>query len=322
MIKTHFDAISERVGGVFERGTNKTRMIETQRCPKFSVSNPCSACSKIFTRDIYGDHAVSCAGAVDGYKSKNPQQLSDIRAAYSLILTYFSDLEKHVAKAIEEYEKGQELTKQLLCWFWIISKYWRTVDQMCKMFVISTFINGKLLHFSGTDGVARTDTLGLKRGSKCLRFVKCDEGMDKGMTEALQQSLHETGFLMCLLLGVTEKKILKSTFVDFPRESREIVTSSKPATLNDAIISCSPRLWVVLEASYAANLPGAIGERQSSARSLFPLGVVNVSRLVTGEGRGVSNLDSCSKDNLATDVTCFGCGNHGHYRSDCSELKN
>ncbi|GJR44344.1 hypothetical protein Tco_1312447 [Tanacetum coccineum] len=31
MIKTHFDAISERVGGVFERGTNETRMIETQR---------------------------------------------------------------------------------------------------------------------------------------------------------------------------------------------------------------------------------------------------------------------------------------------------
>ncbi|GJR01543.1 serine-threonine/tyrosine-protein kinase catalytic domain-containing protein [Tanacetum coccineum] len=31
MLKTHFDAISERVGGVFERGTDETRMIETQR---------------------------------------------------------------------------------------------------------------------------------------------------------------------------------------------------------------------------------------------------------------------------------------------------
>ncbi|GKD73682.1 hypothetical protein Tco_1331964, partial [Tanacetum coccineum] len=30
MLKTHFDAISERVGGVFERGTNETRMIKTQ----------------------------------------------------------------------------------------------------------------------------------------------------------------------------------------------------------------------------------------------------------------------------------------------------
>ncbi|GKC52505.1 hypothetical protein Tco_1075250, partial [Tanacetum coccineum] len=32
--------------------------------PLFSVSKPCSACSKVFMRDIYGDHAVSCAGIV------------------------------------------------------------------------------------------------------------------------------------------------------------------------------------------------------------------------------------------------------------------
>ncbi|GJX43326.1 hypothetical protein Tco_0260002 [Tanacetum coccineum] len=32
--------------------------------PLFSVSKPCSACSKVFTRDIYGDHAVSCAGII------------------------------------------------------------------------------------------------------------------------------------------------------------------------------------------------------------------------------------------------------------------
>ncbi|GJR48430.1 hypothetical protein Tco_1316533 [Tanacetum coccineum] len=29
--------------------------------PLFSVSKPCSACSRVFARDIYGDHAVSCA---------------------------------------------------------------------------------------------------------------------------------------------------------------------------------------------------------------------------------------------------------------------
>ncbi|GJU68685.1 hypothetical protein Tco_1254944 [Tanacetum coccineum] len=32
--------------------------------PLFSVSKPRSACSKVFTRDIYGDHAVSCAGMI------------------------------------------------------------------------------------------------------------------------------------------------------------------------------------------------------------------------------------------------------------------
>ncbi|GJR43766.1 DNA helicase [Tanacetum coccineum] len=32
--------------------------------PLFSVSKPCSACSKVFTGDIYGDHAVSCTGII------------------------------------------------------------------------------------------------------------------------------------------------------------------------------------------------------------------------------------------------------------------
>ncbi|GJS32028.1 hypothetical protein Tco_0530410 [Tanacetum coccineum] len=30
----------------------------------FSVSKPCSTCSKVFTGDVYGDHAVSCAGVI------------------------------------------------------------------------------------------------------------------------------------------------------------------------------------------------------------------------------------------------------------------
>ncbi|GKE02174.1 hypothetical protein Tco_1390157 [Tanacetum coccineum] len=38
MIKIHFDAISERVGGVFERGTDETRMIETQRLPNLPLT--------------------------------------------------------------------------------------------------------------------------------------------------------------------------------------------------------------------------------------------------------------------------------------------
>ncbi|GKC73920.1 hypothetical protein Tco_1119803 [Tanacetum coccineum] len=32
--------------------------------PIFSVLKPCSACSKVFTWDIYGDHAVSCASII------------------------------------------------------------------------------------------------------------------------------------------------------------------------------------------------------------------------------------------------------------------
>ncbi|GJR99228.1 hypothetical protein Tco_0315737 [Tanacetum coccineum] len=32
--------------------------------PLFSVSKPCSACSRVFVGDIYGDHAVSCVGII------------------------------------------------------------------------------------------------------------------------------------------------------------------------------------------------------------------------------------------------------------------
>ncbi|CAA0838451.1 Cytokinin riboside 5-monophosphate phosphoribohydrolase LOG3, partial [Striga hermonthica] len=32
--------------------------------PLFSISRPCSACSRVFDGDIFGDHAVSCAGVV------------------------------------------------------------------------------------------------------------------------------------------------------------------------------------------------------------------------------------------------------------------
>nr|GEV25203.1 hypothetical protein [Tanacetum cinerariifolium] len=53
-------------------GLGQTMNSKTYRCvlcyrlgvSLFSVSNPCSACSKIFTDDIYGDHVVSCAGIV------------------------------------------------------------------------------------------------------------------------------------------------------------------------------------------------------------------------------------------------------------------
>ncbi|GJR69531.1 hypothetical protein Tco_0015596 [Tanacetum coccineum] len=32
--------------------------------PLFSASKPCSACSRVFVGDIYGDHAVSCVGII------------------------------------------------------------------------------------------------------------------------------------------------------------------------------------------------------------------------------------------------------------------
>ncbi|GJX31972.1 putative reverse transcriptase domain-containing protein [Tanacetum coccineum] len=53
-------------------GLGQTMNGKTYRCvlcyrlgvPLFYVSKPCSACSKVFTGDVYGDHAVSCAGVI------------------------------------------------------------------------------------------------------------------------------------------------------------------------------------------------------------------------------------------------------------------
>ncbi|GKB90525.1 hypothetical protein Tco_0962797 [Tanacetum coccineum] len=57
---------------VLNSGLGQTMNNKTYRCvlcyrlgvPLFFVSKPCSACSKVFTGDIYGDHAISCASII------------------------------------------------------------------------------------------------------------------------------------------------------------------------------------------------------------------------------------------------------------------
>nr|GEV92316.1 hypothetical protein [Tanacetum cinerariifolium] len=39
-------------------------LLSNPRIPLFSGLKPCSACSKVFAGDIYGGHAVSCAGII------------------------------------------------------------------------------------------------------------------------------------------------------------------------------------------------------------------------------------------------------------------
>ncbi|GJV82364.1 hypothetical protein Tco_1522262 [Tanacetum coccineum] len=59
-----------RVVSIF--GLGQTMNGKTYRCvlcyrlgvPLFAISKPCSACSKVFTGDVYGDHAVSYAGVI------------------------------------------------------------------------------------------------------------------------------------------------------------------------------------------------------------------------------------------------------------------
>ncbi|GKF29347.1 hypothetical protein Tco_0095689, partial [Tanacetum coccineum] len=66
------DHTSDWLRAVPISGLGQTMNSKTYRCvlcyqlgiPLFSVLKPCSACSKVFTGDIYGDHVVSCVGII------------------------------------------------------------------------------------------------------------------------------------------------------------------------------------------------------------------------------------------------------------------
>nr|GEY43628.1 hypothetical protein [Tanacetum cinerariifolium] len=66
------DHTSDRLKVVPISGFGQTMNGKTYRCvlcyrlgiPLFSIPKSCSACSRVFNRDIHGDHAVSCAGIV------------------------------------------------------------------------------------------------------------------------------------------------------------------------------------------------------------------------------------------------------------------
>ncbi|GKA90921.1 hypothetical protein Tco_0812791 [Tanacetum coccineum] len=72
------DHTSNWLRAVLISGLGQTMNGRTYRCvlcyrlgvPLFSVTKPCSACSRVFMGDIYGDHAVSCAG-IAGIKHRH-----------------------------------------------------------------------------------------------------------------------------------------------------------------------------------------------------------------------------------------------------------
>ncbi|GJV55808.1 putative reverse transcriptase domain-containing protein [Tanacetum coccineum] len=52
------------LGQTMNGKTYRSVLCDRLGVPLFSVSKPCSACSRVFAGDIYGDHAVSCAGTI------------------------------------------------------------------------------------------------------------------------------------------------------------------------------------------------------------------------------------------------------------------
>ncbi|GKB81066.1 hypothetical protein Tco_0947961 [Tanacetum coccineum] len=55
--------------------TMKIDLLSNPSVPLFSVSKPYSSCSRVFTGDLYGDHAVSCAGIIGRDKPLRPADM-------------------------------------------------------------------------------------------------------------------------------------------------------------------------------------------------------------------------------------------------------
>ncbi|GJR18712.1 putative reverse transcriptase domain-containing protein [Tanacetum coccineum] len=133
----------------------------------------------------------------------------------------------------------------------------------------------------------------------------------------------------CLSFAYVLKR-LKSTHRGFPEGIKGNVTSSKPATLHDAINMARELIEQGVQAK--ALRIGDSNKRkwedqqgnnyyQQQNQDKEVLRFMLAAPLGHQEGECRTRIP-VARDNSLQNVTCFGCGNHGHYRSDCPELKN
>ncbi|GJR06717.1 putative reverse transcriptase domain-containing protein [Tanacetum coccineum] len=181
--------------------------------------------------------------------------------------------------------------------------------------------------------------------------------------EAYNNRFHEL-VLMCPELVSTEKKKIEKYIRGFPEGIKGNVTSSKPATLHDAINMArelieqgvqakalrigdsnkrkwedqqgnnyhqqqnrrqeAAKVYVAAPAKgrgYAGNLPWCNRCKAHHQPGPCPPRCGKCHKLGHQEGECRTRIPVAGGNSLQN-VTCFGCGNHGHYRSDCPELKN
>ncbi|GJX01217.1 putative reverse transcriptase domain-containing protein [Tanacetum coccineum] len=251
-------------------------------------------------------------------------------------------VEKRVAKAIEEYEKT--ISESNNAGGYGSANTEGTVTPDMHGCSYKTFTNDKPHSFSGTEGV-----VGLKRWFKKIEKVfgicKCAEDdkvkfgsnikdmmtteycpsteiqrmeqelwtltLKGGAIEAYNNRFHELA-LMCHEFVPTEKKKIERYVHGFPERIKGNITSSKPATLHDAINMpvnwSSKQFRVGLLELVKSNNNG----RQENVRAYAaaPAG----GKIYAG------NLPKCN-DSLQN-VICFGCGEKGHFKDKCPKARN
>ncbi|GJY05083.1 putative reverse transcriptase domain-containing protein [Tanacetum coccineum] len=277
---------------------------------------------------------------------------------------------------------GTEGVVGLKCWF----EKMEQVFEICKCaeddkvkFAVCTFEGRALTWWNGnvqTLGLANANQIPWSNVKAMMTTEYCPateiQRMEQELwtltlkgddIEAYNNRFHEL-VLMCPELVSTEKKKIEKYIRGFPEGIKGNVTSSKPATLHDAINMArelieqgvqakalrigdsnkrkwedqqgnnyhqqqnrrqeAAKVYVAAPAKgrgYAGNLPWCNRCKAHHQPGPCPPRCGKCHKLGHQEGECRTRIPVAGGNSLQN-VTCFGCGNHGHYRSDCPELKN
>ncbi|GJX11534.1 putative reverse transcriptase domain-containing protein [Tanacetum coccineum] len=204
-------------------------------------------------------------------------------------------------------------------------------------------------NFNGNEGVVGVNGLVRKRWQMCLRICKCAEDDKVMFVYALFGVMltwwNRNDGARGSLDFVFERKLTSmNTTIDF-HENGFDVSRAKALRIGDS----NKRKW---EDQQGNNHHQQQNQRQEAAKvyvaaptygieamlgnlpwcniwckahllqgTLFPPRCGKCHKLGHQEGECQTRIP-VARDNSLQNVTCFGCGNHGHYRSDCPELKN
>ncbi|GJX49995.1 hypothetical protein Tco_0276840 [Tanacetum coccineum] len=214
-------------------------------------------------------------------------------------------VEKYVAKAIEEYEKSRANLDSAGSSGGNPGNAGGTMNvHGCSH---KTFMNGKPHTFNGTEGVC------------------WDYGLDRKET-ALRHRFHELA-LMCPELVPTEKNKTERYTRGFPERIKENITSSKPATLHDAINMARELETAKAYAAtptknrgYAGNLPKCNRcNFHHSGRCPPKCQLCQRTGHLEKDCRAI--LPGACNDFLQN-AMCYGCGEKGHLKNKYPKAGN